>query len=118
MFPRLGWLSIFFLACAFAGACAEGASSNPPGEFPANPALGIPQPVCGNGMRETGELCDCPVTATMMCEAPAGVTCESLGKGMGTVYCAPKVCMYITEFCSGSMNPGGAGQGSSAGRGG
>jgi hypothetical protein len=116
MSPRLGWLSTCLLAFSFAAACAEGAPSAPAGEYPADPTLGEAKPVCGNNVREKDELCDCPPTATMMCEAPANVTCETLMKGTGTVYCAPKLCTYITDFCTMPGNPGGAGQGAGAGR--
>ena len=116
MSPRLGWLSTCLLALSFAAACAEGAPAAPPGEYPADPTLGEAKPECGNGVREMGELCDCPPTATTMCEAPEGVTCQSLMKGTGTVYCQPKVCMYITDFCTMPGAPGGgAGQGGGAG---
>jgi hypothetical protein len=122
MSPRLGWLSACLLAFSFVAACAEGAPAAPPGEYPADPTLGAPKAMCGNGMRETGELCDCPPTASTMCEAPEGVTCESLIKGtMGTVYCLPKVCIYITDFCkdpAGNAPGAGMGGGANAGRGG
>jgi hypothetical protein len=117
MSSRLGWLPTCLLAFSFAAACAEGAPAAPPGEYPADPSLGETKPECGNGMREQGEYCDCPVTATMMCEAPEGVSCESLMKGTGTVYCAPKACIYITDFCTMPGNPSTAGMGgANAGR--
>jgi hypothetical protein len=68
-------------------------------------------------VREEGEYCDCAPMVTTMCAAPEGVTCESLMKGTGTVYCAPRVCMYITDFCTMPGNPGTAGMGgANAGR--
>jgi hypothetical protein len=120
MSPRLGWISTCLLACSFAAACAQGAPSAPPDAYYADPSLAEEKPVCGNGVREKNELCDCPPTASMMCAAPDGVTCESLMKGTGMVYCAPKLCTYITDFCTMPGNPGGAGMsgGAQAGRGG
>jgi hypothetical protein len=118
MSSRLGWLSSLLLAFSFAAACAEGAPAAPAGELPADPTLGETKPVCGNGVREKNELCDCPATTSTMCEAPEGISCESLMKGTGTVYCAPRLCVYITDFCTMPGSGGVAGAGANAGRGG
>jgi hypothetical protein len=113
--PR--WLVSMFFVSNVLAACAEGAPSMPPDQPVARPAA--PITVCGNGMREGIEQCDCPPTASMMCAAPSGVTCESLSMGTGTVYCKPFECTFITTFCTmGTMMPGGAGMGGGAGRGG
>jgi hypothetical protein len=82
----------------------------------ADPLLGATQPVCGDGMKDKAEPCDCPMTASTMCMGPMGVTCDSLGMGTGNVYCAAGKCTLITSSCSMSTMTGGGGSG--AGRGG
>jgi len=119
MSSRLGWLvTVVWLAAASSASltgCAEGA--------PAEPAVVIDglKPdagsTCGNNVVDTGELCDCPATASIMCAVPATITCDSMGMGTGLIYCDPQRCEFITEFCSKGTG-GSGGSSGSAGRGG
>jgi hypothetical protein len=115
MSVRHRWLASVFVVSLLLAACAEGAPAAPPDQIPAMPAA--PVTVCGNNVREGAEVCDCPATATIMCAVPATVTCESLMRGTGTVYCDPRMCNYITTFCTLGMQ-GGAGMGGTSGSGG
>jgi hypothetical protein len=51
-------------------------------------------PVCGNGTRETGEVCD----GTDL----GGQTCASVGAGSGTLRCASGCAAFDTSLCSGN----------------
>jgi hypothetical protein len=53
-------------------------------------ACSAPNPVCGNGVLETGEQCDGP--------ALGGATCQSLGFVGGTLACS-NVCRFDTSGC-------------------
>jgi hypothetical protein len=64
-------------------------------------AVGPAAPVCGNGLRETGEACDG--------SALGGQTCTSLGYGGGTLSCASS-CAFNTSGCTPAVClPAGAG---------
>jgi|SRR4051812_7746822 hypothetical protein len=116
MSSRTGWLIPALLASSILAACAEGAPAAPPGQLPADSSLGAAKAVCGDGMKDATELCDCPATTSTMCMAPTGVTCEMLGMGTGSVYCLAGQCTFVTSQCSMAAPGGGAGSG--AGRGG
>jgi hypothetical protein len=116
MSSRFGWLIPAFCAFFVLAACAEGAPAAPPGQTLADPLLGAVQPVCGDGMRDKSEPCDCPMTTSTMCMAPADVTCATLNMGTGNVYCMAGQCKLVTSSCSMAAPPGGGGTG--AGRGG
>lgn len=107
MSSRSGWLITVLSACTILAACAEGAPAAAPDEITADPLLAVPPSVCGNGMKEPGESCDCPESATTMCAAPEE-SCEKLGMGTGSVYCDANTCMLITQLCT-------TGQGATAG---
>jgi hypothetical protein len=116
MSSRFGWPFLAFCASFVFAACAEGAPSAPPGQLPANPLLGVEAAVCGDGVRDKSEPCDCPMTTSTMCMGPADVTCTTLNMGTGTVYCMARACTLVTSSCSMSTMTGGGGSG--AGRGG
>lgn len=113
MSSRFGWLLPISATCVFSllAACAEGAPAAPPGQQRADPLLGVPKAVCGDGMKDKSELCDCPMTTSTMCMAPSGVTCETFGMGTGSVYCLAGQCTFVTSSCSMSAQPAGAGTG-------
>ena len=102
-------------ACNILAACAEGMSSDAPGIQQADPLLAVPPAVCGDGMKDKLEACDCPKSATTMCAAPEAVTCESLGMGSGTVYCDATSCMFITAMCTTGQGATGGTSGGAAG---
>lgn len=119
MSSRFGWLIPVsaLLGSLVLAACAEGAPAAPPGQIQADATLGRAQAVCGDGMRDATEDCDCPVTTSTMCMAPSNTTCETLGMGTGPVYCLAGQCTFVTDSCSMRSTPSGGG-GSGAGRGG
>jgi len=118
MASRLSRLATLVYLVVLAVACAEGAPAAPPGQQQADPLLGQPQAVCGDGIKAMTEYCECPPTASVMCEGPREVTCQSLMMGTGTIYCDPNTCTYITRFCTaGAGTPGAGGNGAAAGAG-
>ena len=115
MSSRFGWLFPALCATSILTACAEGAPAAPPEQMRADSSLGMAKPVCGDGMKDKTEVCDCPATTSTMCMAPSGVTCETLGMGTGPVYCAAGMCNFVTSACS--MSTGNTGGSGAAGRG-
>lgn len=116
MSSRLAWLIPALCAFSILASCAEGAPAAPPDQMRADSTLGQPKAVCGDGMKDKDEQCDCPVTTSTMCMVPAEVTCAALAMGTGPVYCAAQTCTFVTEMCSKPTNgiggSGAAGQGS------
>ena len=116
MSSRFGWLITLFSAFSFVVACAEGAPASAPDVQLANADLAIPPAVCGDGMKDKNEMCDCPESATGMCAVPEEITCSSLGMGSGQVYCDATTCLFVTAMCSMVQgNTGGTGGGAGAG---
>lgn len=103
MSSRFGWSIPALCACFVLAACAEGAPAAPPGQMQADPLLGAPKAMCGDGMWDKKtEQCDCPKTTSTMCMAPSETTCETLGMGTGPVYCLAGQCTLVTSACSAS----------------
>lgn len=74
-----------------------------------------PQPMCGNGTIETGEMCECPAGASSPCVV-RDKDCSALMAGTGTLLCDPGTCMYVDDMChSGAGGTGGSGGSGSGG---
>lgn len=112
MITRAPRLLVLLFISVLGASCAEGTNLVPNVGGDAGPPPGAGQPQCGNGMVETGEMCECAVGSTDACKV-TDKTCADLGAGTGPLLCEPTMCVYLDDACAGGA--GGTGGGGTQG---
>jgi hypothetical protein len=101
-------LTALFISTLIAS-CAEGASLV---QGLTDGGFGNAQPMCGNAMLESGEMCECPAGASSACLVK-DKDCSALGAGTGPLLCDPATCMYVDDMCHSGTGGNGADGGAS-----
>jgi hypothetical protein len=104
--------ALFLLGFGSLVSCAEGAPAfTGAPTFDAGSGNVSPMPGCGNGVVETGEMCDCKNLTTGSCRvADPTQTCQSLMNDTeGMLLCDAQTCMFNVSMCHSTMPDAGGG---------
>lgn len=112
MNTRLPKILALLFVCSIAASCAQGAAAIPADAAIASPINTMTNPVCGNGIKEMGETCECQPNTQGTCAVTTNDTCETLNEGTGVLLCNASLCVFEVMHCSkGMAGSGGSGTG-------